>query len=1448
MIELFERIRNNRGVYGVPSCEPPKSGDWDWWISELKGMHIAWYKLLDDGHGSSLVFANKLLENNIIPIVRVYRGEPYPGTLPGDHLQTIREYVAAGVILFETGNQPNLPAEWKSDWRDGLTYNSPEHINAVVDGWLTDAEQVLDSGGFPSFPALAPTDRNSTHPTFSSVMWCAKMMDRLRDEHQNLARDFFARGVWLAVHNSPRNRPFDFDPNRGDFWDDCCLQGYKVYLTFLKEKLNVRGVPIIFTEGGVYTPERMEKDGWGRSYEYDSMAQKTLETYNWLARNAPQVVAVCPWVLANRRMGHYDERWDGDEWYRPDGELPVVTKLKGEPPVERVTRTFRCFGRVIGVKTQRGVEGLQVEAWDKDMIVDKAVGTAVTDGGGAFQMQFKESYFKELFSVLWPDLHFKVFRGDKLIKSTEDSVLWNIDKEDVEMVIRVDEPAEQLTKKSEAMGLQAASRSILQATYTPRQPRPGEDPSMAPRALEKGAFFAHLAPSQEELGELADRYRQEPTQPDTGDTTATEIALRAVEILSNAISPTGKINVLRSGKQFADLKVDTLVRIAQDLIELRQETLNTVLDAHATILEEFTRASSPEIGVRTILSLPSVGLKTLMEWAVRSNVQGESAAKSLALAEKLSLDVQTLKPAQFGTMAARQIDCLCNLLNTFREEMDVERVGYLHLERMSFVPAGIERGELVYSVPLSPGEEVNIKHREWSRVSEEFERIVTDYLEEFSEEGVAEKSELAESVNSQTQHSTAFNTGVTASGSYGPVSISTTVGYNASDSSSKSEQLSRNQSTDITHKASSRAKREHKISFRVASVVETEDETVQRIRNPFPDRATRVDYYQLLRKWQVSLYRYGIRLTYDIMIPEPGRGLLLKLAEIADVRRQLEVGFDSVFPLRPEDIDRETYEQTAANYGAGFVDRPQPDPRRFTDCRVFEWRRDEWEGDQWRNLTFEIMVPNDYQVDSAEYVEEGTVEYGDFGSVSPFTHLDDWTEKSGKFTALIRMKDIQTVYAGVDVTAKLRAESERVWKHKVWSQIRDAAQKQYYEDRQKQKDKLHRLEEELGSQDALSLRKKEREEAMKGVLVALGFSPEEHPADPTKIKFIHHAVEWENMLYFLYPYFWSDPEKQIGSESDKEEQKHPYWEFKKYLDHPDPMHRAFLKAGCARVVLTIRPGFEEAFLAFLDKGDMDEIPSYPYLTIAQEFENYAKTNYPGIPPANPPENVRPLLYPTQRKTWEDMQFIMKLLDNYRKFPYPTQQKAWEDMQIIMELLDEYLCEIGQYPSTEQGLAALASRFPDETVPKDPWGYDYVYKGIESIDEEGKVKIDKYELLSYGADGAPGGDGEDADITSLAQPYRGPYPSTEEGLTALVQRFPDETIPLQDAWANDYTYTCPGIYGEYELVSYGKDGKPGGEGEDADITSWAEASLIGTWYEYTPTSALDIAFDETMPKA
>jgi len=73
---------------------------------------------------------------------------------------------------------------------------------------------------------------------------------------------------------------------------------------------------------------------------------------------------------------------------------------------------------------------------------------------------------------------------------------------------------------------------------------------------------------------------------------------------------------------------------------------------------------------------------------------------------------------------------------------------------------------------------------------------------------------------------------------------------------------------------------------------------------------------------------------------------------------------------------------------------------------------------------------------------------------------------------------------------------------------------------------------------------------------------------------------------------------------------------------------------------------------------------------------------------------------------------------------------------------------------------------------------------------------------------------------------GRYPTTEQGLNALLTRPGDEpkwngpylqnAVPL-DPWGKAYVYRSPGEKGDYDILSFGKDGAPGGAGDNADIS-------------------------------
>lgn len=80
---------------------------------------------------------------------------------------------------------------------------------------------------------------------------------------------------------------------------------------------------------------------------------------------------------------------------------------------------------------------------------------------------------------------------------------------------------------------------------------------------------------------------------------------------------------------------------------------------------------------------------------------------------------------------------------------------------------------------------------------------------------------------------------------------------------------------------------------------------------------------------------------------------------------------------------------------------------------------------------------------------------------------------------------------------------------------------------------------------------------------------------------------------------------------------------------------------------------------------------------------------------------------------------------------------------------------------------------------------------------------------------------------------GSYPSTEQGLQALVEAPSVGQLPRawrdggylekgrvpKDPWDNEFIYLSPGVNSDFDLISYGADGEPGGEGKDKDVNNW-----------------------------
>jgi hypothetical protein len=730
------------------------------------------------------------------------------------------------------------------------------------------------------------------------------------------------------------------------------------------------------------------------------------------------------------------------------------------------------------------------------------------------------------------------------------------------------------------------------------------------------------------------------------------------------------------------------------------------------------------------------------------------------------------------------------ILGLVNRRRTISPIGRIHLERVEMYPAGMQQGELVFTVPMAPGETVAISHKEWSTSSREFEDIVQDFFESYSERGVAEKSDAAMSSESEAKHSSAVNFGASLSGSYSGVTLTTTLGIVDTSDERKSIKQSAQKTREVTEKASARARKEHKVSVKLETKTGNEDHSAKSITNTSIN-PVRLDYYRMMRKWRTDLFRYGLRQTYDIAIPQPGVRIWALHQRMAELDKLVRTPF--VFALKATDLNDSNWFAKAAEVGAPAGAVPPP-PAEFLmvvpPATIIDFIPENQAGIT-RFGKVEFDVPNGYWIKTAAAIADMSVytnldrswiwlngsNTGNMNDLSPhfFSDLHDLRQKqSGSMAAAYRYQGIS--FANLQLTLQLERTPDATtsWRHAAWAAIKASAEARYQEQLARLQEERDRLWRQLNGKDTLSLRRLEREELVRLVMtwllgptseikpggVDLGAAPgasdpvqktvarilanertfhtASNPASfPTLggvdeiaaydailfgewVKFIHQAVEWENILYFLYPYFW-------GSE--------PVAREKMLFEHDDAEHERFLRAGYARIVLPVRPGYEEEFTSLVEHGTLQSHLSSPYMPIAQEIANFARTNYAGIPPANPELHARPLLFPEQRATWDTMQKAMAAIDAFK--------------------LDN-----GNYPG------------------------------------------DLSEL--------PGG------------------------------------APL-DAWGNELQYRIPGLGADYDLVSLGANNEVGGEGLDADISSAAGASLVATWFDYTPTSALDISMDTNINK-
>ncbi len=365
MLDHFPRPPGDtgRGVHWSHSQYFWGKQDWGFWKEQLQTMNIKWVKMLDDGDGSAEGLVKRLIDLEIMPVIRFYKEEPNPGHISAREADTARRYAQMGAVYFETNNEPDLALEWKGRNRP------PNWLDIVVNNFIIEADMIREAGGYLLFPAFGPGGRGNP---FKMIV-------------EKGRRDILDGNCCLAIHNYCLGRPLDYpnDPitmhgqpltqaewrESGGLWawemdyqtvnqhrrrlanpdasimeDSTCFRAFEYFDALVNEAVG-HSIPIMTTEGGYNVGQRAGTTA-GDDPRYpkptpEKHADLSMAMFRYIEEEGPDYYFACmPWLIAVSRMGIWGDAFENqgpwfthhfDKQFGLDGELPLVQRLKDDP-------------------------------------------------------------------------------------------------------------------------------------------------------------------------------------------------------------------------------------------------------------------------------------------------------------------------------------------------------------------------------------------------------------------------------------------------------------------------------------------------------------------------------------------------------------------------------------------------------------------------------------------------------------------------------------------------------------------------------------------------------------------------------------------------------------------------------------------------------------------------------------------------------------------------------------------------------------------------------------------------------------------------------------------------------------------------------------------------------------------------------------------------------------
>jgi hypothetical protein len=506
---------------------------------------------------------------------------------------------------------------------------------------------------------------------------------------------------------------------------------------------------------------------------------------------------------------------------------------------------------------------------------------------------------------------------------------------------------------------------------------------------------------------------------------------------------------------------------------------------------------------------------------------------------------------------------------------------------------------------------------------------ITNHLE------TTERFELKKTSNEIIETENKIDFGVKITAGYGPFFEATSYfDMGIGTSTKESNDLSSTYSKNVIDKSISKIQRVMS-EKRVTTLTQQIEETnTHKLDNSTRDFNVHGVYQWLNKIYCGELFLYDKRLLLEFIIPEPAR--FYKQLFIQNKKKAVDsINSNKYFPKEPEEfditdpnlIDEDNYMLYAAKYDAE-VSTPPTDviwlTETFKQDEFIKTKETDTESVSSYVAERKVPIPEGYAMTGRWYKKIGSVSDKDKNEIDVYIR----PPFSGEGTAGIILRTWLYTSYSVAVYMKLERTGNLYdkWQYNTWLKIHEAYlnKKALYESKMSEMAIAEGIE--IIGNNPLFNRETEKVELKKGAIMMLTENPivtngayyankvgdYYYPYIDFKtaeklgkqIQFFEQSIEWHNLLYLFYSYFWG---------------KHKDWVDNLFRNDVDPLFNNFLKAGAARVVVPVRPGFEKAILYFLktkiiwEGKDVPVINEPMYLDIVEEMkEKLDLLNYDGI--------------------------------------------------------------------------------------------------------------------------------------------------------------------------------------------------------------------------------------------